>query len=230
LLLERKKRIETIVKKEIEEKELNAKTPSEKREAEKERHLVEDESNFLEKEIENKKNELNDLKYQYKELNKFRFDNPVTNLDFQEDPTYTALSEERQNLLWELQKINNKTKELKKLIAEATSQKHIIENRLSQILNSETKSENEIKLIEEKLAQGIFENDSKKLEEDRRKIEERRRETEESRWEAEDELEKIKNVLANLKAEYDVFPSQINNIKEKLKIINQKMDEKTASN
>lgn len=97
---------------------------------------------------------------------------------------------------------------------------------MSQILNSETKSENEIKLIEEKLAQGIFENDSKKLEEDRRKIEERRRETEESRWEAEDELEKIKNVLANLKAEYDVFPSQINNIKEKLKIINQKMDEK----
>lgn len=228
LLTERKKRIEAM-KKEVEDKEAKAKKSDEKREAEKQRRMVEDERDLVEKEIEKKEEELKELKFQLQELNKFRFTKHSDDLDFKEDLSSTILLEEKQDLLWELQKINTKTDTLKKLMTDATSQKELIQAKLSEILAAEQATENEIKMFEEKLSEDAFKDDARNIEDARKKTEEKRRQIEERRWEAEDELEKIKSVHAELKAEYDILPGAVEDIKKKLVIINEKMDGKNPA-
>jgi DNA repair exonuclease SbcCD ATPase subunit len=223
LISERKKRIESM-KKEIEKQEGEAKTPEERRKAEQQRRIVEDERNRIEEERNKKEAELKVMKLQLKEWDKFYFEKNAWNTDFEKSLETVVLEEEKQNLLIDLQKIETRASDLKELLHDTSSQREVINKKLSEIVAEEKSVEKEIRTIEDKAASGLPEEETRKLEKERKIAEEKRRFVEQTRWEIEDELQKIENVYSQIKAEYGVLPGDIANVKKKLEIVNHKLD------
>jgi chromosome segregation ATPase len=223
LLFERKKRIEQL-KKEIEDREAKAKTPEERKDAEQQRRIVEDERNLVEENLAKKQEEVKLMKLQLKDWDKFYYEKTEWNPDFEKSLDSLILEEEKQNLMIDLEKIQTRTTGLKNLLHDTAAQREVLNKKLSEINKAEDSAEKEIKSLEEKINSTSSE-DARTLEDQRRAAEERRRELEQARWEAEDELSKLEDVYTRLKAEYQVMPLDINNIKEKLALINKKMDE-----
>ncbi|MFA5178093.1 MAG: hypothetical protein WC427_00865 [Candidatus Paceibacterota bacterium] len=223
LLFERKKRIEQL-KKEIESKEAKAKTPEERKDAEQQRRIVEDERNLVEENLAQKKEEVKLMKLQLKDWDKFYYEKTEWNPDFEKSLDSLVLEEEKQNLMLDLEKIQTRTTGLKNLLHDTAAQREVLNKKLSEINKAEEMAEQEIKSLEEKINSTSSE-ETREIEALRRSTEEKRRELEQARWEAEDELDHLENVYTKLKAEYQVMPLDINNIKEKLALINKKMDE-----
>lgn len=225
LLTERKKRIEEL-KRGIEEKEANAKTVEERRSAEQERRGVERQRDTIEEEREKKESEIKLMKLQLKDWDRFYFEKPDLKIDLEQNLDLIVLEEERQNLLLELQRIETETAKIRDFLSDVSSQREIINTKFSEITEIEKNAEKEIKDAEAKLEMDLPEDENKKLQAKRKENEEKRRYAEQIRWEVEDELEKIEKIYSELKAEYQMIPSNINNIKEKLDLINKKIDQK----
>lgn len=223
LLMERKKRLEEM-KKDTEKKEEEAKTPTERRVAEEQRVAIENERNVVEEERDKKESEIRLLKLELKGWDKFNFEKTDWKVDLDKNLDLSILDEEKQNLLIDLQRIETRTSQLREFMHDISAQREVLNAKLSEISGVEKDAQTSIKDFEVKLDTPLSVDEAKDLEHQRNAFEEKRRAAEEARWDAEDEIEKIETIYSKVKSEYEVIPVNVNNIKDRLALINKKID------
>jgi chromosome segregation ATPase len=223
LLAERKKHLEEL-KKDIENKEAQAKDPTERRAAEEQRVLIESERNLLEEDRDKKESQIRLLKSELKGGDKVNSEKTDQNLDLDKNLDLAALDKEKQNLLLELQQVETKTSQLKDFVQDIAAQRGVLNSKLAEISGLEKEAEKNIKDCEAKLNGPISVDEAKEIESQRNTFEKKRQEAEKTRWEAEDEIEKIETIYSKAKDAYQIIPTSINNIKERLALVNKKID------
>jgi chromosome segregation ATPase len=223
LLAERKTRLEEI-KKDAENKEAQAKNPTERRAAEEQRFLIEEQRNLVEEERDKKESEIKLLKLALEGSDKFDVEKTDQNINLNKNLDLTALDEEKQNLLLELQRIETLTSQLKDFIQDIVTERAVLNSKLAEISELEKEAEKNIKDFEAKLTAPLSVDEAKEIESQRNIFEEKRRAAERVRWDAEDEIEKIETIYSKAKTEYQIIPISINNIKERLSLVNKKID------
>ncbi|MFA5310667.1 MAG: hypothetical protein WC386_03200 [Candidatus Paceibacterota bacterium] len=229
LILERKAKVDEI-KKDLEAKESIAQTPEEKRATEKERWKVEDDRNTIEKEKDEKEDEIKSLRLQMREceLNseKVLVKEKEINQELEilrRDRDRILLGQTKQDLLKRLEPLEGEIEKIKREMFENTKLKDKSDKGLNDIKMREKAVEDEIKILERRQAEAKDEVILRDIETRRRTIEESRRQLEKDRWDVEDKMGDLEEKRKLIKEKYQEVAAQVKQIKAELTEIEEKI-------
>lgn len=229
LILERKAKVDEI-KKDLEAKESIAQTPEEKRATEKERWKVEDDRNTIEKEKDEKEDEIKSLRLQMREcelnsekvLTKEKEINQELEI-LRRDRDRIILGQTKQDLLKRLEPLEGEIDKIKREMFENTKLKDKSDKGLNDIKMREKAVEDEIKILERRQAEAKDEVILRDIETRRRTIEESRRQLEKDRWDVEDKMGDLEEKRKLIKEKYQEVAAQVKQIKAELTEIEEKI-------
>jgi len=229
LILERKAKVDEI-KKDLEAKESIAQSPEEKRGTEKERWKVEDDRNTIEKEKDEKEDEIKSLRLQMREceLNseKVLVKEKEINQELEilrRDRDRIILGQTKQDLLKRLEPLEGEIEKIKREMFENTKLKDKSDKGLNDIKMREKAVEDEIKILERRQAEAKDEVILRDIETRRRTIEENRRQLEKDRWDVEDKMGDLEEKRKLIKEKYQEVAAQVKQIKAELTEIEEKI-------
>ena len=222
LILERKAKVDEI-KKDLEDKESIAQAPEEKRATEKERWKVEDERNTIEKEKDEKEDDIKSLRLQMREcelnsekvLAKEKEINQELEI-LRRDRDRIILGQTKQDLLKRLEPLEGEIDSIKREMFENTKLKDKSEKGLNDIKLKEKAVEDEIKILERRQAEAKDDVILRDIETRRRTIEENRRQLEKDRWDVEDKMGDLEEKRKLIKEKYQEVSAQVKQIKAEL--------------
>ena len=229
LIIERKIRVDEI-KKDLEAKESVAQNPEEKRSAEKERWKVEDDRNAIEKEKDEKEDEIKSLRLQMREcelnsekvLVKEKEINQGLEI-LKRDRDRIILGQTKHDLLKRLEPLEGEIENIKREMFENTKLKDKAEKGLNDIKLREKAVEDEIKILERRQTEAKDEVILRDIETRRRTIEDSRRQLEKDRWDVEDKMGDLEEKRKLIKEKYQEVAAQVKQIKAELTEIEEKI-------
>ena len=229
LILERKSKVDEI-KKDLEAKEAVAQTPEEKRGVEKERWKVEDDRNVIEKEKDEKEDEIKSLRLQLREcdLNAEKILSKEKELTqeleiLKRDRDRIVLGQTKLDLEKRLQPLEAEIDGIKREMFENTKLKDKSDKALNDIKIKEKAVEDEIKILERRQSETKDEVILRDIETRRRTIEDNRRKLEKDRWDVEDKMGDLEEKRKLIKEKYQEVAAQARQIKSELSEIEEKI-------
>lgn len=229
LILERKNKVDEI-KKDLEAKESLAQTPEEKRGVEKERWKVEDNRNTIEKEKDEKEDEIKSLRLQLREcdLNAEKILSKEKEITqeleiLKRDRDRIILSQTKLDLEKRLQPLETEIDNIKREMFENTKLKDKSDKALNDIKIKEKTVEDEIKILERRQNETKDEVILRDIETRRRTIEDSRRKLEKERWDVEDKMGDLEEKRKLIKEKYQEVAAQAKQIKSELGEIEEKI-------